>query len=230
VSEARNAMLQDGKGGQDPERTGIRLDVPYISQFDLTAMGHSADCGPACVAMILNAGKRVTDHITVDELYARHLPHKGMAAFTSMAELAEISRAEGVPVQVIRYSSASEALDALRKSVRGHTPLIVMANDGQWDDLTGNHATGGHFVLVTGLDKERILVHDPSFHGARRNEGAFFALPEQRFLDGWGSCHENGNPDFQALVPQKQVARLQGTYDPNRTQSSLLSRRLSGLP
>lgn len=195
---------------QDPAHAGIKLDVPYISQFDETARTHKADCGPACVAMILNADKPLAEQVTVDELYTEYLPHKGVGEFTFMSEMAQISRGEGVAAQIARYSNATEGFEALRALVQQNTPFVILVNYGKWDDIAGNNFAGGHFVVVTGFDDEHVFVHDPLFRGTRRNQGAFFVWRNQHFLDGWGGCHESGNPDFLSLIPQKQVPRLRG--------------------
>ena len=41
----------------DPAHAMIKLAVPFMSQFDATANTHNADCGPTCLAMLLNIDK-----------------------------------------------------------------------------------------------------------------------------------------------------------------------------
>lgn len=193
---------------EDDTREVIRLDVPYISQFDETARTHNADCGPACMAMILNANKLPAEHVTVDELYARHLQDKGVGEFTTLPEMEKIGQNEGLGIQRTSFADGAEALEGLQKLTRQGKPVAVLVNYAKWDDVAKNNFTSGHFVVVTGFDEEHVIVHDPLFRGARRSLGEFFVWRNQRFLEGWGSGNEIGNPDFVALVPNKLVPRL----------------------
>lgn len=186
----------------------VKLAVPYISQFDPGASTHSGDCGPACVAMILNAEPNGRN-CTVDQLYAHHLPDKPAGEFTKIGEVIVISTAEGVPMQRVELPDRDQALARLRELVQQNTPFVVLVNYAKWDAITNNNFKGGHFVVVTGCDDQNVFVHDPIFRGPRRNQGEHFVWRNEKFLEAWGSCHENdGNPDFVALVPGKQVARV----------------------
>jgi uncharacterized protein YvpB len=195
---------------EDETRQVIKLNVPYISQFDATAATHSADCGPACMAMLLNADRAVLEHVTVDQLYARHLPHKAVGDFTSLPELEAIGNAEGLNVQRVSFANGEEALQDLKARLAQDTPFVALVNYAKWDDVANNNFDSGHFVVVTGHDEEHVFVHDPLFRGTRRHLGEFFVWRNELFLEGWGSGHEIDNPDFTAIVPDKQVTRLQG--------------------
>ena len=192
----------------DIAHTMVKLDVPYISQFDETAQTHQADCGPACMAMILNADKALSEQVTVDELYQHHLPDKEVGAFTFLGEMEKIGQGEGVSVRRLEYQNSDEALQGLRDFIQQDTPFVVLVNYVKWDEIAGNYYADVHFVVVVGFDDEHIFVHDPLFRGARRGMGTYFVWRNQRFLEGWGSAHEFDRPDFVALVPDKQVSRL----------------------
>jgi hypothetical protein len=195
---------------EDETRAIIRLDLPYISQFDETARTHNADCGPTCLAMILSADQPPTAHVTVDELYMRHLQHKAVGDFTTLPEMEAVSQAEGLPLQRLSFANGETALQELQELIREDTPFVALVNYAKWDDIAKNNFKSGHFVVVTGFDDENVFVHDPLFRGTRRSLGEFFVWRNENFLDGWGSGNEIGNPDFVALVPNKQVSRLQG--------------------
>jgi predicted double-glycine peptidase len=192
---------------EDEAHELIKLDLPYISQFDETARTHNADCGPACVAMILNA-QPAAEQLTVDELYVRHLQHKAVGDFTTLDEMGTLAAAEGVPLQRFTFPDGETGLAALKTRIQENTPVIALVNYAKWDDIAKNNFTSGHFVVVSGWDEEHVFVHDPLFRGSRRSLGEFFVWRNQRFLDGWGSGNEIGNPNFVALVPNKQVPRL----------------------
>jgi uncharacterized protein YvpB len=191
----------------DTNRIVIRLAVPYVSQFDDTARTHNADCGPASMAMILNIGKPAGNNVTVDELYGRYLPNKAFSEFTTLDEMLQIGRGEGLTINR-RDFSAANALEELRKLIRANTPFAALVNYSKWDEIARNNFQGAHFVVVTGFDEDHIFVHDPLFRGQRRGEGEFFVWRNQRFLDGWGSGQEIGNPNFSAVIPEKTAGRL----------------------
>ncbi len=187
----------------------IKLDVPYISQWDETARMHNADCGPTSMAMILNANKAPSQHVTVDELYTRYLPHKRVGEFTSLQDLEDIGRGEGLDIQRLIYADGEQAFQEMQALIRQGIPFVALVNYAKWDDIAKNNFTSGHFVVVTGFDPEHVFVHDPLFRGTRRGLGEFFVWRKERFLAGWGSGQEIDNPNFAAIVPDKQVPRLQ---------------------
>jgi hypothetical protein len=160
------------------------------------------------MAMILNANKAASEHVTVDALYTRHLPDKPAGAFTLVPEMLAIGAGEGLHVERINYANTGEALDNLRALLSQNTPFVALINYDKWKDVVGSTFSGGHFVTVTGFGQEHVWVHDPLFSGQRRAKGAFFAWSNEQFLEAWSSCHENGNRDFTAVVPAKTVARL----------------------
>lgn len=190
----------------DPLHSQLKLAVPFISQNDPTS-SPKLDCGPTCVVMILNAGKPATQHLTVDQLYAEHLP--GHNDVTSISQNVTILRDEGVGARGVVFNNSTEALTELKKFLQAGRPVVILVNYAKWNDVTKNGWNGGHFVVATGFDQDHIFVHDPLFSGARRHEGQYFVWRNQKFLDGWGSGPEVGNPPgFHAFVVDKQVAIL----------------------
>ena len=186
----------------------VKLDVPYISQWDETAMTHRADCGPTCMAMILNAGKPPSQYSTVDRLYQLYLPEKAPGDFTTRPNLLEIGQGEGLAMEKKEFSNREAALKELHTLIKQNQPFVALINYAKWKDVTGINYASGHFVVVTGFDGDNVYVHDPLFRGPNRSQGAHFIWRNAKFLDGWGSGHELGNPDFAVVVPSKQVARL----------------------
>ena len=82
----------------------VKLDIPYRSQWDSDAGDHSADCGPTCLAMVLNY--RDVD-ISPDSVYD-HIPDKGQFDFTNFTELMDAGSAEKVP---FRYHNFDDQID-----------------------------------------------------------------------------------------------------------------------
>ncbi len=193
---------------EDAAHAMIKLDVPYISQFDPTARTHLADSGPTCLAMILNAGRDLEDQVTVDALYERYLPDQDVGAFVSWRDLETIGRGEGFVVERHVYPNGDDALQALRTLIERDTPVVVMVNYAEWDEIAKNNFAGARFVTVVGFDADHVFVHDPLFRGDRRDQGAFFVWRNPRFLNGWGKLEALSQENFAALVLDKQAVRL----------------------
>jgi uncharacterized protein YvpB len=191
----------------------IKLDIPYISQFDPTAGNHSADCGPTCLAMILNAQRPLAQYVTVDALYAHHpdLQDKAFRDYTNLDEMRRVSQGEGMALQRQDFANGRVALEGLKQLVGRGTPFIALVNYNEtWNRIIREHSfRGGHFVVVTGFDDKHIFVHDPLFQGRNRHKGKFFVWSYENFLSGWGSGSAIGNPDFTVLIPDKQVPCLE---------------------
>jgi hypothetical protein len=193
---------------EDDAHAMIKLAVPYLSQFDQTAQTHQADCGLTCIAMVLNAGREIGETVTVDDLYLRHLPDKDAAAFTLLSEMEAVAHGEGVEARRVAYPDAETALRGLQSLISANKPPIILVNYAQWDDIARNNYEGPHYVVATGFDEQHVFVHDPLFRGIERDRGAFFVWRNERLLDGWGTVHELDRPDFTAVVPDKEVARI----------------------
>ncbi len=188
--------------------TLVKLSVPYISQFDPTASTRNADCGPTSMAMIINAGKAPADHLTVDAIYEKYLPNKGLGEFTFVSEMVAIGEGEGLAARRVQFADADKALVGLKDLIRQEQPFVALVNYAAWDEIAKNNFKGGHFVVVTGFDEEHVFVHDPIFRGNRRAEGEHFVWRNDKFLAGWGSGNLIENPDYVAIVTGKKMARL----------------------
>ncbi|MFO7679286.1 MAG: C39 family peptidase [Chloroflexota bacterium] len=196
------------KEQQDPTHPLIKLDVPYISQFDATAKSRNADCGPTSLAMIINTGKPAAEHVTVDALYDKHLPNKAVGEFTFINEMLAVGQGEGLGLKRRDFPNAEAALKSLRGLIDQATPFVVLVNYEKLDDVTKWNFKAGHFFVVTGYDEEHVFVHDPLFRGQRRSEGQYFVWRNQKFLGAWGGFALLDNPNFAALVPQKTAVKL----------------------
>ncbi len=190
----------------------IKLDVPYHSQFDPTAITHNADCGPTCLAMLLNAQKPDDQHVTVDQLYTHtELLDKKIFSLTGIQEMIDVAKDYGLNLQRRDYLNAQDALKNIKELINQGTPPIALVNyTDKWNEIVKEHNfTGGHFVVITGYDDKHIFVHDPLFRGDNRHKGKFFVWRYENFMDGWGRGTEIGNPNFCALIPNKIISKLE---------------------
>lgn len=214
IQEELNKMLgkQPPPPSPPPQAIGnvVKLDVPYISQWDISAGSHIADCGPTCLAMLANAEPAPANKVTVDQIYRDHLKDKGVGEYTSLFEMKRIGNAPGIELgaRFTHFKSEQAALAGLKDMIRNRKPFIVLVNYGAWDDVAHNSFQGAHFVLVTGFDQENVYVHDPLFRGSRRDIGRYFALSNRRFLTGWSTNHKLGNADLVYVFSEKSVPIL----------------------
>ena len=219
------------------------LNIAYKSQYDSDAAASRNDCGPACLAMLLNA---LGVAVTTDAAFQR----TGAAAdgYVSMAQLMRASESYGAPLEFRK----GWTLAALRARLDLARPVIALVHYGAFSELEPGISTqslfkGPHFVLVVGYDQEHVIVHDPLWAGARRDEGAFRRWTNAVWAQAWGRCHEDCdlqgrcNPDqavlisvrglssaLRAQVPADLVRRIRakaafdGLPEPNLSQPASL--------
>lgn len=183
----------------------LKLTIPYHSQWDPDATAHEADCGPACLSMVLNS---LGASITPDGVYA-FLGPKGVKEFTTFAELIDVAGRHGLPLYYRLYADRQQALAGLQAALDQGLPAIVLVKYAPWRARTGNDFAWGHFVVATGYADGVIYVHDPLYGlWQPRTQGAYNALEQTLFLDGWGGFPPEENPNFACVVAARAVSRL----------------------
>jgi hypothetical protein len=192
------------------------LQIAYKSQYDPDAVLSRNDCGPACLAMLLN-GLGVP--ATTDAVFHR----TGAAAegYVSMAQLMRAGESYAAPLEFRKGWGLAE----LRAMLDLARPLIALVHYAVFSELVPGESTqssfrGPHFVLVTGYDEAHVVVHDPLWTESRRAEGAYKRWPNPVWLEAWGRCHEDCdaagrcNPDFAALISVRPLDRARRTQVP----------------
>lgn len=181
----------------------ITLTVPYRSQWADDAKSHSADCGPTCLAMVLNY---YGVDITPDGVY-RFLPPKTPKQYTSIGELMQASRSNHLPNSYKRYGDKNEALDGLRASLDEGRPIICLVKYEPWRQLTGNDFKWGHFVVATGYDSQNIMMNDPLFGLWVKpgEKGDHFTMSVDKFCAGWGGFPYTENPNWACILFDKEA-------------------------
>lgn len=166
--------------------------IPYKSQYDADASQYRNDCGPACVAMILNGlGKAVT----TNTVYRR-----SGADANAYVSVTQMMRAAQTYKVTFKYFYPW-TLNQLKLAVKAGTAPIVLVHYGAWSSLgkTQNKFIGPHFVVVVGFDKDHVYVNDPLWKGARRYEGERFAWTNEEFLAAWSSASKDGNRNYSGI-------------------------------
>ncbi len=197
---------------------GTLLTLDYKSQFDPDAGEARNDCGPACLAMILNA---FGVPATTDAVFRRTAARPDR--YISIAQLMRVADTYRVPLEFRRDYS----LGQLRGLLDAGRPMIALVNYAPFAQLqpgvsTQSWFTGPHFVVVVGYDDQHVIVHDPLWQGSRRDEGAYKKWPNAVWLSAWGSCDRdcdergNCNPNYSLLISVQaldRAARVQAGAD-----------------
>ncbi len=176
----------------------VQLAIPYRSQWAEDANLNVADCGPTCLAMILNF---YGIEATPNQLYA-HLPGKGPQDFTNFAELRRVAGTFSVGLPRHQYGHRQEAVANLQATLDRGRPVMALVKYMPWKRITGNEFDFGHFVVVTGYDGETITVHDPLFPGGSGpgQKGAHFPMTTDLFCAGWGGFPATENPNWACAI------------------------------
>ncbi len=179
-----------------------RLNIPYRSQQAADADLYKSDCGPTCVAMVLNY---YNIPMTPNAVY-NHMSHVPEGQFPKVSQLEEVLVKHHIPKRRETYLSKWNALENLRKNIDTGHPMIALVKYEPWKATTGNLFDWGHFVVITGYDEQNIYMHDPIF-GAWRpvSLGVHYAMSHDLFCAGWGGFPVKENPNFACIVITKPL-------------------------
>jgi LysM repeat protein/uncharacterized protein YvpB len=175
------------------------LDVPYRSQWDDDANKSTADCGPACLAMILGF---FGEQISINELFTATGVEPGR--YVGFGQLQRVARNYGI---TFRYG-ANHELNDLKRWVDEGKPAIALIKYSHWSQIepgisTQDTFTGPHFVVVVGYGDGNVYVNDPNYWPPRREEGHNKAWSEVLFNLAWSNVRTTSfpNPNNSVIVP-----------------------------
>lgn len=172
--------------------------IPYKSQVDPDASDFRNDCGPTCLAMVLQAfGKTVSTNAVYRKTGA---PANG---FVSVSQLMRAAQAYGVPFD---YFSAWN-VNKLKEAVKQGRAVIPLVHYGSWVKMgkVQSNFTGPHFVVTLGYDDKHIYVNDPLWWGSRRKEGERKRWTYKEFEKAWSECSKDGNRNFSGIVCTRKL-------------------------
>jgi hypothetical protein len=176
----------------------VLLDVPYHSQEDGDARWAGADCGPACVRMLIgwNAVRQgqSNPNLTLDEV--SKATGMGRRRFSFPSQLVIVGENYGLKLAYrkdAKFPAVLAELDAGR-------PVISLIRYANLTGRQNQRFRGGHFVVVVGYNDSEIVLNDPDWWGSRRSEGAGFRVPRDEFEDAIGPASlRAGNNPYQAI-------------------------------
>jgi hypothetical protein len=187
------------------------LGVPYKPQWTPTANVRRGDCGPACIAMIVPF---LTIYIpTVDQAAAscgQSATGSG-SLYTNHAQLRQGAAAYDVTL-VTRspYRKPQLDMELLEESLEAGLPSIALIHYGVLRDETNKRTDyvknqdqnydRGHWVVVIGMDKKDVYIHDPDFYGTREQDGNARAVPRFAFFEALKTVAPGCSVGFQGLI------------------------------
>jgi hypothetical protein len=197
---------------------GMVLDVPYRSQWDEDATKTTTDCGPACLAMLLDYyGKQVS----INELFSATGVQPGR--YVGFGQLQRVGRDHGV---TFSYDT-NLRLNDLKRWIDEGKPVIALVKYSYWSQIepglsTQDTFTGPHFVVVVGYGEGNIYINDPNYWSPRREEGYKKAWSEVLFNLAWGNVRTPSlsNPNNSVIVPtagRDDVERIGNAVPPSET-------------
>lgn len=176
----------------------VMIEMPYRSQHDPDAQLSRSDCGPACIAMLLQWR---SVQVAIDEISRE----TGLGT-TNAGHL--IVSAERRGLKLTRLKGMT--LDDLERLIQAGEPLVALVRyshfGSQRQDL---NYPGLHWVVVLGYDGGNVYIHDPDYWGERRIEGMRKPISRSVFSHAW----DDTMPDAfsrQALVLARGKDATQG--------------------
>lgn len=144
----------------------LALDVPIRSQLDGSEY-QASNCGPASLAMVLDA---FGVHASIPGL--RNLANRRQGTYDresgiSLPVLADVAAGAGLrPLGLVDNGAFRRwSVDDVRGEVRRGHPVITLVRMRELPDHAGSRADTDHYVVVVGLDGDRLLVNDPARAG-----------------------------------------------------------------
>jgi|GEM_PF-1031470 hypothetical protein len=152
----------------DPDR--FFISQMYDSKWNPSAPSWTQNCGPACLAMTLEAFRILPPNLTQfgdpeDVIHKTRLAMMGTADDFKLASLEDIEH--GADACGLVHTRANGLDEIERQVAMGH--LVIVAGDpiaycGRFTAQQYSSFDGGHFVLLTGVDGSHAYLNDPLSH------------------------------------------------------------------
>ncbi len=190
---SRVFYCENGNWGvvKELERDSNLENVPWFSQLGARAVYGVGDCGPACLASLLNWRGIAVDVDTVSRATGKP---QGFT-LTGAIDLMDTSKKLGLPL----YWRAGLVVDDLTREIDRGNPCIVLVyypNLPEKLDLTYQEC---HWIVIKGYDREsgELIYHDPYYRTAV--SGADKRISVKDFEWAWKNVKQKKNQANQAM-------------------------------
>jgi hypothetical protein len=162
------AALQETGGGSAMQLrssatdTSLVLGVPFRTQIDGTSFS-LVNCGPASLAMVLNAFGMNVDPPGVRDYLNFLVGNYDTEAGTSLYVLARIAREAGLSTFGTSAGLQGWTIDAVREQVRAGHPVITLTKYRFLPGHFGSVTDFDHYIVITGLAGDDFVYNDAAY-------------------------------------------------------------------
>lgn len=183
------------------------LDVPFRTQKD-GARFQGANCGPASLAMVLEAfgmGQTNSDLRWLAQLYHGN---PGRGGGTALEDLAAVGRDFGLdPIGPYDGDDFAQwTIGDIEDQLRQEHPVIALVKYRLLPDHLDSPIGYDHYVVLFGVEGDQFLYHDPAYESAA--DGA----------DHWISAAQLNVAMGVASIPHQAVAFAPGAFQALRAK------------
>jgi uncharacterized protein YvpB len=164
------------------------LNVPYRSQHDADAGLSRADCGPTCIAMIL-------------QFYGKTIPIDDITKIAGTgATNSNQLKSASAHWQLTLTLNLGITLSQIEGWIDTGHPFIALVDYEKFGTYRQDQGYNLlHWVVVVGYDKDSIYINDPDYQGTERPKGEKRPIPRSIFTDAQQTL-KKGAWNAQGLV------------------------------
>lgn len=163
----------------------LLLNVPYHTQFDGSPSAN-ANCGPASLAMVLEAYDHPESISRLRELANQIQGSAGYADGVSLETLQAIALDHGLQTDGLVGADgqgyAKWTVELVAQQVQRGWPVVTLVHYKSLPGNAGVSSLSDHYVVIIGLGPTGFFVHDPAFSGS---EGRFRQLSSDQLRRAW---------------------------------------------
>jgi len=142
----------------------------YRSQWDADGNQRVNDCGPTCVAMVLDAHGI---HVPINVISAETMPDGDVGS--DLRDLVNALTKRGIKASAWTGNGYPPA------------PYIALVDYSGFEraNVQDVQFRGWHWLIVLSINDMTVIVHDPDYWGDRRNEGDHKRYTRAEFNAAW---------------------------------------------
>ena len=172
------------------------LDVKFKSQWDSDGGISKDDCGPTCLAMILNY---YGEKVTTDEVFKA--TGAGIDKYVTISQLIKAGNKWGYKGHWEINCTEKRLEQLLDKRL----PPIALIHYEPLSSRQDKNFKGGHFIVMVGEDWDVWIANDPDFWAQYREHGNHHRYLKPEFIKAWEECPKDGNSPRGLLWFERKV-------------------------